>query len=186
MQTFEADISHFNPSNQFAGDEKNPVQFYIYPEQNFAKTEAEGRPIFQDTEYIRIFNSKDNIIERPVRDTDKRRWPGQYNAWKAGGESTPGAAGTRLEHWPLMTRAQVEEFRYFKIFTIEQLAEHPDSLNGTIPGIIRLKQLAKAHVETAKGEVPLLRLQAQIDAKDGVIAEMQAELKRLTKLVEKR
>jgi hypothetical protein len=185
LQSFDSDVTHFNPNNPFVGDEKNPIQFYMGTMKDDAKTEEMGRPIFKDMEFIRIFNSKDNIIERPIRDTDMQRWPRQYAAWKNSGESVPGAAGTRLEHWPQMTRAQVEEFKYFKIFTVEQLAELPDSISGQIPGVVKLKQLAKAHVETAKGELPLLKMQSQLDASNGVIAELQAEVKRLTKLIEK-
>jgi hypothetical protein len=184
LQTFEADVNHFNPNNPFAGDEKNPIQFYMGTRLHDAKTAEEGRPIYIDEEFIRIFNSKDNIIERPVRDTDKARWPRQYAAWKNSGISEPGAAGTKLEYWPQMTRAQVEEFKYFKIFTVEQLAEMPDSIVGQIPGVVKLKGLAKLHVEAAKGEKPLMKLNAELEAQKGVTAELQAEVKRLTKLIE--
>jgi hypothetical protein len=184
-QAFAENIDHFDPRNPYAGDDKAVIQFLMGTRLDDGRTAAEGRPIYMDEEFIKIFNSKDNIIERPVRDSDKQRWPRQYQAWKLTGESTPGAAGTRLEFWPQMTRAQVEEFKYFKIFTVEQLAEAPDSSVGKLPGITKLKQLAKAHMETARGELPLLKMQMQLDAKDGEVEELKAEVRRLTKMVEK-
>src|SRR5262245_60295400 len=184
--TYEFDISHFDPRNPYKGDEKLPVQFYMGAVKNDEATEREGRPIFVDTECIRIFNSKDNIIDRPVRDSDKQRWPGAYTAWKGGGDGEPGATGTRLEHWPVMTRAQVEEFRYFKVYTVEQLAELPDSIVQKMMGAAKLKQLAKLAVEAAKGEAPFRRMQAEIEKRDGQIAELTSEVKRLTKMIEEK
>ena len=185
MNTFDSDISHFDPRNPYKGDERLPVRFYMGALPDDAETAAQGRPIYRDVECIQIFNSKDNVIDRPVRDTDKQRWPGAYNAWKATGASEPGAVGTRLEHWPAMTRAQVEEYKFFKVFTVEQLAELPDATTQKIMGAVKLKQLAKLYVEAAKGEAPFIRMQAEIDKRDGQIAELTAEVRRLTGIVEK-
>jgi hypothetical protein len=186
LQTFESDVSQFDPRNPYKGDEKLPVQFYMGCIPDDAATEKEGRPIYRDVECIKIYNSKDNIIDRPVRDTDKKRWPGAYAAWKQSGESEPGASGTRLEHWPLMTRAQVEEYKFFKVFTVEQLAELPDSTVQKIMGAPKLKQLARLAVEAARGDAPFQRLQGEIEKRDGQIAELTAEVRRLTQIIEER
>jgi hypothetical protein len=184
METFTADISHFDPRNPFAGDERMPVKFHMGAVLDQAATDAAGRPIYKDEEFITIYVSKDSIVDRVVRDTDKNRWPRQYQGWKNTGESVPGAAGTPLENWAQISRAQCEEYKFFKIYTVEQLAELPDSISGQIMGVQRLKALAKAFVETAKGEVPLLKMQMELEARDGQIAELQAEMRRLTLLVE--
>lgn len=184
MQTFEADITHFDPRNPYKGDERLPVQFYMGAVPDDAATAKEGRPIFRDVECIKIFNSKDNVIDRPIRDTDKQRWPGAYQAWKNTGDGEPGAAGTRLEHWPIMTRSQVEEYRFFKVFTVEQLADLPDSTVQKINGAVKLKQLAKLAVEAARGEAPFQRLQAEIEKRDLKIEQLTKDLERLNKMVE--
>jgi hypothetical protein len=186
LQTFDSDISHFDPRNPYKGDEKLPVQFYIGAVPDDAATAREGRPIYRDVECIKIFNSKYNIIDRPVRDTDKQRWPGAYAAWKQTGASEPGATGTRLEHWPLMTRSQVEEYKFFKVYTVEQLAELPDSTVQKIHGAVKLKQLAALAVEAAKGEAPFARLQAEIEKRDLKIEQLTSDLERLNKLVEEK
>jgi len=186
METFEGDLRDFDPRNPFAGDEKLPVKFRIDALKDEAASEEAGRPIFRDVEWITIFKSRTDVIDRPIRDSDKQRWPRAYAAWKQTGESEPGATGTRLEHWPLMTRAQVEEYRFFKIFTVEQLAELPDNIVGQIMGAVKLKQLAKLAVEAAKGELPFQRMQAELDKRDGEIAELKSEVRRLTKLFEER
>jgi hypothetical protein len=185
-QTFDSDISHFDPRTPFKGDERLPVRFYMGAVPDDAATARECRPIYRDVECIQIFNSKDNVIDRPIRDTDKQRWPGAYQAWKQKGDGEPGAVGTRLEHWPLMTRAQVEEYRYFKIFTVEQLAELPDSTTQKVTGAVKLKQLARLAVEAARGEAPMQRMQAELDKRDLKIEELTANLERLNKLIEEK
>jgi len=181
---FEGDLNQFNPNNPFAGDERIPVQFYMGAVQNDSKTTEAGRPIFDDVECIRIFNSKDNIVDRPVRDMDKQRWPRQYSAWKAGDQEA-GLSGTRLDQWGVLTRAQAEEFKYFKIFTVEQLAEAPDSSSHNFMGFQKYKALAKAYIEMSRGQAPILKLQEQLEQANGTIASQKDQLDKMAERLER-
>jgi hypothetical protein len=185
METFEGNPAHFDPRNPYAGDDRTPVQFYIGAWHDQAASEEAGRPIFQSMEYTRIMTSKDAIIDRPTRDTDKQRWPQAYAQWKATGLSEPGSSGTPLEAWPLMTRAQCEEFKYFKIFTVEQLAELSDSTGQSIMGFQKLKAQAKAYVEVAKGNAPLLQMQTELEASQSKIAALEDQLVKMAAVVDK-
>jgi len=185
MQTFDGNIDHFDPRNPFAGDDRTPVQFYMgaWPDQS--ASELAGRPIFQDLEYIRIITSKDAIIDRPLRDVDKQRWPRAYAAWKSTGVSEPGAAGTPLSAWPMLTRAQVEEYKYFKIYSVEQLAELPDTVGQQLMGFQKVKAMAKAYVEVAKGQAPLLQMQAEIETLKNANAALMDQLAKMNTSLEK-
>lgn len=185
LQTFDGELSHFNPQNPYAGDDRTPVQFYIGAQLDQPETETKGRPIYKDTEYVRIITSKDSIVDRPVRDQDKQRWPRAYAAWKQTGEDIVRAAGTPLEAWPMITRAQVEEFKFFKIYTVEQLAESSDSSIGGVMGIQRLKTLAKAYVELSEGSEPLMRVNNELQQAKGEIAGLVDQVKQLTEALEK-
>jgi len=185
METYEYNHNHFDPRNPYAGDEKNPIQFYMGALKNDAESEVSGRPIYGDVEFIRIFNSKDNIIERPVRDTDKGRWPKQYAAWKNTGESIPGAAGTRLEVWPPIAKSVVEELKYFKIFTVEQLATMPDSLGSPVMGFKQLQAQARAYLDLAKGAEPVMHLQAELDAEKLKNSELENRLGKMERKMER-
>ena len=153
------------------------VEFYIHPRQNNAKTLEEGRPIFDDTEYVRKMTpgDKDNIIERPVRPTDKAEFPGQYAAIK-NGQTDPVTSGTPLKMWPQVTRGMCEELAFFKIFTVEQLADVSDSNAQKFMGMVSLRQSARHFVEAAKGSAPLNQLRAEIEAKDAKIADLTDKL----------
>lgn len=184
MDTFELAADHFDPRNVHQGDERLPVKFRMDAIKDDAASELAGRPIYRDAEFIQIFKSRNDVIDREVRDTDRQRWPRAYAAWKQTGESEPGAIGTKLDYWPQMTRSQVEEFKYFKIFTVEQLAELPDNQVQKISGAVRLKSLAQLYVESAKGEEPFLRMHAELQKRDGEIAFLKKEVERLAGLVE--
>lgn len=185
LATFEGNLDHFDPRNPHAGDDRTPVQFYMGAWHDQSASEKEGRPIFKDMEYIRIMTSKDAIIDRPMRPQDVERWPRAYAAWKATGVSEPGSQGTPLEAWPLMTRAQVEEYKYFKIYTVEQLAEMSDGLGQQIMGFQKIKAQAKAYVEVAKGQAPLLQMQSELEASNSEIAALKDQLAKLAASFEK-
>lgn len=187
LQMFEGDYNDFNPAQPYARDDKLHVEFYMGVSVNDAKSLEAGRPIHEDTEHIRIILSKDSIIDRPIRDTDKRRWPNKYMAFKQG-NADGGVVGTRLDQWPCITRAQAEDFKYFKIFTVEQLAEWPDSQATGIMGFHKFKNLAIETIAMARGEAPIIKMQAQLDeakareaAKDDQIAKLAARLEKLEK-----
>jgi len=180
LATFEGNLDHFDPRNPNAGDDRTPVQFYMGAWHDQSASESEGRPIFKDMEYIRIMTSKDAIIDRPMRPQDVERWPRAYAAWKATGVSEPGSQGTPLEAWPLMTRAQVEEYKYFKVYTVEQLAELSDGLGQQIMGFQKIKAMAKAYVEVAKGQAPLLQMQSELESSNSEIAALKDQINKLT------
>lgn len=179
LQTFDGNIDHFNVANPFIADEKLPVRFYMGSEVDGVRTEAEHRPCYKPCEMIVIYNSKDNIVERPVRPTDIQRWPRSYQIWKATGESTPGASGTPLDMFPLVTRAQVEELKYFKIFTVEQLADFPDSQMQQFMGAQKLKNMAVVYLQAVEGHKPLLEMQKQLEQRDVQISSLMEQVSKL-------
>ena len=62
----------------------------------------------------------DCIPTRPARQLDKARFARQYQAFKAGKEDQQ--SGTPLNVVPFMTPAKAEEYKFFNIATVEQLA----------------------------------------------------------------
>lgn len=186
MQVFDENLDHFDPRNPYAGDDKVPVKFEIQPWQDDAATLEAGRPIFRDTEFIRIYKSKDMVRVRPVEERDKQRWPRQYAAWKNTGANEPGMTGTPLAHLPMISPATAEELRYFKVFTIEQLAGLSDANAINIPGVQRLKQQAATFMMVAKENAPFQQMQdalasrdVKIESQDSEIATLRRELAEL-------
>jgi hypothetical protein len=164
-------------SAQQAQDTARP-RFYLKPKHNKPKSLAEGRPIFDDAEYVEIHAGGDklSIPNKPVTEEHRRRWPRQYAAFK-NGQNQDMASGTPLSEWPSMSRSQVEELAYFKIFTVEQLANASDGNLQMVGPLQSMKSKAKDFLEKAKGNAPIEQMRAELGERDNLIATMQQQLK---------
>ena len=167
------------------------VQFYLHPCENQAQTTKQGRPIFEEKEYIRIMvpGDKSSIIERPVRvgdlpNMDNHKYGIEYDAFKRGAEQ--GLVGTPLAEWPMITRSQAKELEYFNVRTVEQLSSMPDTSVQNFAGLANLREQAKRFIEQAEAGAPLAQMQAELSFRDETIAaqgnaidEMRKELAEL-------
>ena len=174
--------------NRNIGDENLFVQFFMHPMQNKAKTLEEGRPIYVDTEYVRIMvpGDKGNVIMREVREDDKRRFPKHYQAFK--NEEEEILEGTPLAQWNFLTAAQVEEMKYFGIRTVENLANVTDTNAQKFMGINLLREKAREYIEATASDAPIAQLQEEIASRDNtiddqgkLIADLTARLEALEK-----
>lgn len=156
------------------------IRFERLPKQNAEKTLAEGRPVFDDVEYIEIAvpGDKSNIVHKPVTDEHRRKYRAQYADWKSGLEGV--TSGTPLAEWPAVGRSQVEELLYFKIKTVEQLASVSDgNLQHLGHGYLELRRKAADYLAHAKENQPLLAMRAELASRDNTIATMQEQLLQL-------
>ena len=140
------------------------AEFHYHPKRNDLKSKELGRDIFEDTPYVRIMvpGDKDNIVFRPVRDTDKQRFPKQWQAFLAKEEQVQ--EGTPLSEWNGISRSQAEELKAFGIKTVEALVSMPDSHGQGFMGINALKAKAKAYIEDASFAAPIARLTQENEA----------------------
>ncbi len=105
--------------NRTAGDDKLVVMFYQGVMKNEAESAKEGRAIFDNVDFIKIFlpGDRNNIVERPVSADDKVRFAEKYKRYKESKESEEGS-GTPLAEWPIITRSMAEELRYLGFRTV--------------------------------------------------------------------
>ncbi len=178
-RTFDGDPDDFTRPD--AGDDRLTVMFYMGTLRDDAESIAQGRPIFRDVEYCRVFvpGDRNHVIDQPATQTDRRRFARQYERFKAGQLEDQQLVGTRLSEWPLLTRGQVEELHYMQIRTVEQLAEVSDAIKLKIPGLTTLSRnaatwLGKTHIasEAAK-QAKLIEDQAnQIATLNAAVADL--------------
>lgn len=146
-------------------------RFYVRPVQNNFRSQAEGRPIFDERDYVEIIipGAKDTV-DRQVQEQDKDRWPEQYRRFKEDAEQA--TDGTPLEQWPAISVSQIAELKAKKIRTVEQLAGVSDgNLANLGLGARQLRDRALAYLEAAAGNAPLdaallreAKLKEEIDA----------------------
>lgn len=159
-------LEDFDPAlfeSRDAGDKQVYVKFYIKPVKNDSKSDLEGRPIYDDREYveIRVPGDQNNVVQRPVGQMDKDRFPRAYRQFKEGVEEQ--MTGTPLSEMPWITRSQVEELGHLRIRSVEMLADLNDGVCTKYPGTFKLKQTAQRYLEHAKQHAPLAHFQSQLD-----------------------
>jgi hypothetical protein len=187
MQTLEYDHAvHESPN---AGDDSLMVKFFIDKEQDHDASEKAGHIVYKDSEWIdiRIPGSKDNVVCRPIRETDKSRFPRHYAAFKQRmDKESETVIGMPLSMWPEVTPAQAENLKHFNIRTVEQLAGTPDSAGQSLMGFNGLKNKAQEFMKITKNNAPIKKLQGELDAAKKLNLDMAARIKTLEdKLIEK-
>ena len=168
---------------RYAEDAKLFVTFFKHPQEDKAASLKEGRPIYKEVDYVRIMvpGDKDSIVVRPARDMDKQRFAKQFAAYEAGEKEY--LDGMPLKAWPMVTRGQVEELKYFGVHSVEQLADLADIHVQKFMGMGTLKEQAKAYIQQAKETAPLVQLNAAVEAKDAEISALQEAVDDLKNIV---
>lgn len=145
------------------------VEFSMEAVQNEEKSQAEGRPIFEEKEYItiRIAGDTKTVRKRPVQldyqgnqPPDNERWPRQYQAFK--NQQKQVMEGTPLEQWTLMNKADVMSIKGLNIYTVEQLSGLGDNALTWL-GARTWRDKAKSWLEEAQKGAGVAKLQAEND-----------------------
>lgn len=158
------------------------VEFYEDALEIPFKSEQEGRPVYEQREFVRIMVPGDsmNIIETPATNEHRAAYQRQYERFKKGQMDV--IDGTPLVQWPVINKAQVKEAAYFEVHSVEQLAALSDSACSRMGmGYAELRTKARAWLAAAKDAAVVTRqaaenerLQAEIEALKEQIAQMAA------------
>lgn len=163
-----------------SADDRLMIKFEIFPHPNEIKSLEAGHPVYDDREYITIIvpGDKNSIVHRPVWAQDKSRFARQYAQFKNGQEQT--TVGLPLKLWGGITRGQAEEFLFFNVKTVEQLAEMSDGNGISIHGFQGLKSRAKDYLAQTKEQQPMLQMRADLEKRDTEIVTLTQQLSDLT------
>lgn len=110
-------------------DSRLAVRFESKPRKNEFASEREGRPIYEDIDYITIYVPGDSTLTvvAEVREDHKARFPIQWAHYQNKHKDDPRNTGTPISQWPMVTPAMAEELRAMKFFTVESIAQASDS-----------------------------------------------------------
>jgi len=155
---------------RFGMDTKLYVQFYSRPVLHKVKSDEAQRPVYIDVDHVKIIvpGDKLSIIDRMASEDDKRRFAAHWDKYKAG--KGQDVIGTRLEGVAWMSRSKVEEYKYFGVHTVEQLAEASDSVGQKFPGFFTDRDKAKKFLEQTTGT------NARVAELERLLAEMQTKM----------
>lgn len=161
------------------------------------EVKGEGRPIFDEVDYVEIVvpGDKTSQADRPATfcgdpedlkhpdrvraqcrlherpdQCDVHRFFDEFKLYKDGEKDQ--TTGTSLKNWPGVPRGVVEELAYFKVYTVEQLAELNDS---NAQRFFAHRERARTYLKTAEKVAVASDLRAELDAKDNALKAMKAE-----------
>lgn len=146
---------------------RNRVEFYLRPKADPVATVKEGRPMVKMVEYIRISGGDlRNLPDKPAHDGHRQKYPREYAAFLAN-KNQDQAAGTLLSASGVVSPERVEELKYFKIYTVEQLADVPDGAMSQMGLHTRKeRERAKDYMKTAQGYAPVSQLRAELEQRE--------------------
>lgn len=189
---FESDVSNRNFAGAQNGDDLLHVEIYWYEPIDKNKTEAAAeatgvyRPIKGERQiYIRIMKpgDKTSMIETPLREDHKRRFPAKWMYFQIqegmidGGANQP---GWKIEEWGVLSEEEVHRLKFLRFYTVEQIAGASDAqvMSMGMGGASLKKKAVEACKERATASV-----RHELEEKDKKIAEQEARLKKLEELV---
>lgn len=163
-----------NPDMQLA------VEFFVKAVEHPSKSREEGRPIYDDREFVRIRFPADNKRElvAPAHErhyvshigqqvTYAERFPEVYGAFQR--QEADFVTGTRLIVAPFLTESKRAELDALGVKTVEQLAGLPDGARKRLGmGAMELQRQAQEYLDNAKGT-------AEVDALRRRVAELEAQ-----------
>lgn len=186
MSNLASDLNNPNFTGATDPDSLLRVRFYNKPIKDNYKSLQEGRPIFMDVTYVEIMTpgSALNIIDVPARKQHEFRFPKQWAIFK-NSQSDEQIVGTRVDEWPLVTRAQAEELKGSKFFTVEQIAGASDEqLQRLGMSAQMLKQKAIAYLAKANDTAQTQKQVEELAKRDQQISDLTATVQRLANQLE--
>jgi hypothetical protein len=143
-------------------DEKLFVMFYPEAVQNKVKSDAEGRPIFEQRDMIRVITpgSKDILVNKATENY-QRRFAKQWDRYKRNMQQTPD--GTPLDQVPFLSVTQIAELRALNVMSLEGLAGMADTVAHRFMGFHEMRTKAQKYLDAAKSAAPITALQSQVD-----------------------
>jgi hypothetical protein len=176
MDTREVDEPSATSSQMWRYDDRLFVVFRTKVVFDQLASNEAKRPIYKDQEWISIQapGNKLSKVDRPIRALDLKRFAQRYAAFKEG--RTEQQVGTPLKLLPWMPEARVEEYRHFKIHTVEQLATAADAIGQNFMGFQTDKQKAQDYLDAANRGVNAQELEDKLSSRDEEIELLKKQV----------
>ena len=159
------------------GDDGQVVIFRWERRQNAAKSAEAGRPVFERVEFVMIHppGERLNIIDRPVVESDKQRWPRQYASFIQNRTHVP--EGTPVEQL-FPTHPEIPAtLRAVGIHIVEQLARlSPQAIAEVGMGAQDWVNRARRYLESATSTAVLTSLENKLSQKDHEINALKSQI----------
>jgi hypothetical protein len=144
--------------------------------ENKSESKLQGRPVFEKVPYVLIIvpGSKD-VVDRPVEEKDKERWPRQWQQFQSKEKQTQD--GTPIDELSTATAVERATCKALNVQTIEGLVNFPDSsIHRLGPGGHGLKRKAQAFLGSRDSAQYATALQEEVRNLRTQVAELKLKL----------
>lgn len=164
---------------------ETPIEFWMNEEENKKASAEKGYTVTKQIPFIRFHMGNNNTFDRAVREEDKHKYARQWAAFQANAEQIPD--GLPISIWPGISKDEAAKLRHCKIFTVEQLANAPDThIQDYGMGGMALKQKAKKWVESQASAAPVLQLQSENETLKIELDRLKNQLNEFMALMEEK
>lgn len=179
MDSRYVDESSASGAQRFRHDDRLYATFSVKPVFDQFSSNEKKRPIYLDRDFITIIvpGDKHSVVMRQARQVDVQRFPKQYEAFKAGKDEQQ--QGTPLGLMPWISPGRVEEYKFFKIVTVEQLANASDEGGKNFMGFQADKTKAKEYMDAANRGVGVQEMEDQLAKRDLELSELRSQMDEL-------
>lgn len=140
-----------------------------------AKSKEAGHDVWENTDYVSVQQVTEKYpIVLEAHQGHRQRWPNEYEAFLKGREAIP--EGTPMNILMPGNEAMVNELRGMAIFTIEQMAEVPDSVVHRIPFGTDMKNRARKYMEAMHGAQGFNKMQGELEKANARAADTERQL----------
>lgn len=162
---------------KFGNDDLTLAVFYTKSVLNEAKTLEHNRPFHENRAYVRIQppGERLNIVDRPVQDSDKRRWPKAWNDYLNDRVQVP--EGTPVDQLFVNHPAIADNLKGAGVFTIEQLANlSGNAIDNIGMGAQDWVNKAKTYLEQADKGKNFTAMQQRVEAAEAEARVLKQQL----------
>ena len=182
-----SDLNNPNFSGPINPDTLLSVEFFMHAPEDVHKSEAAGTLIRGEAiPYVRIQNPGDHtsIMESPVLESHKRRWPEKWLYFQIQNNMVEGAAeipGWKISEWTELNPEQVRNLQFLRFSVVEQVANASDSqcqrmgMDG-----MSLREKARLALRARMG----VEIKQEMDRKDAELAAMREKQEKMEKQLE--
>jgi hypothetical protein len=165
-------------------DDKLIVGFYRRSELNKFKSKEQGKAVHEGRDFVKIQHPGEtlNIVDRPVQDSDKQRWPRQWAAYAAGKRDVPDGVPIDLL-FPSKPEVAAT-MRGYNIHTVEQLSNLSGSAIDTVGmGAQDWVNAAKRYMDQANRGVNYHQFEKAMADKDAELRQMKRQIADLSAML---
>lgn len=144
------------------------VVFYKGSHKNEYLSVVEQRPFFEDKDFVRIAIPGNNtlMIDTLVEDRHKESYPVEWAQYQNSLNGVDAISGTPLKEWSLISPSTAENLKYFKFFTVEQIAQASDQQLQAVQHLLSmgyhaLRTQAQYYLANAKENADVAKLAAE-------------------------